>query len=91
MKYKMSANIYRFNFKDDLLWYWLLTYEEAEIIEIIIKWHLLFHDFNKDWEEIKIDLVFYEKWEFVYDLWVEFSNYDTKWRITLNTNNELWN
>ena len=80
----MSANIYRFNFKDDLIWYWLITYEEAEIIEVIVKWHLLFHKLEE--QEIKIDWIIYKKWEFIFDLWKEFSDYDTKWRITLEIN-----
>jgi hypothetical protein len=49
------------------------------MIEIIIKWHLLFH--QNDWEEIKINNNIYSPETEIFKIWTLFSYFDGKGRI----------
>lgn len=79
----LSANIFRFEFKDTLIKLWLISKMESYYIELIIRYHLEFH---KCENEIEMDWVIYKEWDFLFDLGKQFSDYDQNGRITLDNN-----
>lgn len=80
---KVSWDLFKNEFKECLINDWIITDEEALIIETIIYWHLLFHSFNRDDQEVMINNKIYNEDDLIYKLWIKFSDYDSNWRVTL--------
>jgi hypothetical protein len=76
----LSANIYNLDFKDYLVSENIVTKQESDMIDIVIKWHLLFHKIEDNY--IKIENKIYKQETEVWRIWTKFSYYDSMWRVS---------
>jgi hypothetical protein len=70
----LSTNIYSLEFKDYLISEKIISKQEADLIEIVIKGHLLFHKNQENIIKI-LDKVYSEDTE-VFKIGTRFSEYD---------------
>ncbi|MDP2090826.1 MAG: AAA family ATPase [Candidatus Gracilibacteria bacterium] len=77
----LSTNIYNLEFKDYLISENIIIKQEADLIEIVIKGHLLFHK-NQE-KRIKISDKIYTEDTEVFRIGTMFSDYDGKGRIKI--------
>jgi len=79
---QVSYILYIREYKDNLIKHWIISIKESIIIENIIKYHLNFHQVNRENKTIlNLWNILFSKGDEIFDLWLIFSNCDSKGRV----------